>query len=133
MAGRLGAIHHATVARLPGNANARGETEADSTAALSLSALDKLDGAGQPGHAPGHSSGADAAGGLAQDSTRMHAHNGFAAEFTHASEHRARAGDLAAHICAVLLDHAVANDMLLLLSVKGTRLLKNSLAGGLVA
>ena len=43
MAGRSDAAYRATAARLPGNASVRIETAADGTAALSLSALDKLD------------------------------------------------------------------------------------------
>ena len=43
MAERLDAAYSATAARLPGNASVRIETAADGTAALSLSALDKLD------------------------------------------------------------------------------------------
>ncbi len=106
MAGRLDAAYRATAARLPGNASVRIETAADGTAALSLSALDKLD---EPASLVALRAAAAARMprvDLPETLLEMHARTGFASEFTHASEGGARAGDLATSICAVLLAEA---------------------------
>ena len=106
MAERLDAAYRATAARLPGNASVQIETAADGTAALSLSALDKLD---EPASLMALRAAAAARMprvDLPEILLEMHARTGFASEFTHASEGGARAGDLATSICAVLLAEA---------------------------
>ena len=106
IAERLDAAYRATAARLPGNASVRIETAADGTAALSLSALDKLD---EPASLVALRAAAAARMprvDLPEILLEMHACTGFAGGFTHASERGARAGDLATSICAVLLAEA---------------------------
>jgi len=96
----------ATAARLPGNARVRIETAADGTAALSLSALDKLD---EPASLVALRAAAAARMprvDLPEILLEMHARTGFAAGSTHASKRGARAGALATSICAVLLAEA---------------------------
>ncbi len=95
-----------SAALLPGNASVRFETAAYATAALSRTALDKLD---EPASlmalraaAAARMPGVD----LPETLLEMHARTGFASEFTHAGERGARAGDLATSICAVLLAEA---------------------------
>ena len=106
MSERLDAAYRATAARLPGNASVRIETAADGTAALSLSALDKLD---EPASLVALRAAATARiprVDLPEILLEMHARTGFPSEFTHASEGGARAGALAISICAVLLAEA---------------------------
>jgi TnpA family transposase len=106
MAARLDAAYRATAGRLPENASVRIETALEGTAALSLSALDKLD---EPASLVALRSAVAARlprVDLPELLLEMHARTGFAAEFTHASERGARAGDLPTSICAVLLAEA---------------------------
>jgi len=105
MAARLDAAYRDTAARLPENASVRIETAADGTAALSLSALDKLD---EPASLVALRAAVAARMPRVDlpELLEMHARTGFAAEFTHASERAARAGDLPTSICAVLLAEA---------------------------
>jgi len=106
MAERLDAAYRATAARLPENASVRIETAADGTAALSLSALDKLDEPASLVALRAVVAARMPRVDLPELLLEMHARTGFAAEFTHASERGARAGDLATSICAVLLAEA---------------------------
>ncbi|MDP9095536.1 MAG: Tn3 family transposase, partial [Pseudomonadota bacterium] len=106
MAVRLDSAYRDTAARLPENASVRIETAADGTAALSLSALDKLE---EPPSLVALRAAVAARMprvDLPELLLEMHARTGFAAEFTHASERGARAGDLPTSICAVLLAEA---------------------------
>ena len=106
MAARLDSAYRDAATRLPENASVRIETAVDGTPSLSLSALDKLE---EPPSLVALR--ADVAArmprvDLPELLLEMHARTGFAAEFTHASERGARAGDLPTSICAVLLAEA---------------------------
>ena len=106
MTARLDAAYRATAARLPENANIRIDTALDGTQSLSLSALDKLE---EPESLVALRAAVQARMprvDLPELLLEMHARTGFAAEFTHASERDARAGDLSVSICAVLLAEA---------------------------
>lgn len=106
MATRLDAVYRATAARLPENAAVRVETAADGTAALSLSALDKLE---EPASLVALRAAVQARMprlDLPELLLEVHARTGFADGFTHASERGARAGDLSTSLCAVLLAEA---------------------------
>ena len=106
MAARLDSAYRDTAARLPENASLRIDTAADGTAALSLSALDKLE---EPPSLVALRAAVAARMprvDLPELLLEMHARTGFAVEFTHAGERGARAGDLPTNICAVLLAEA---------------------------
>ena len=125
MAGRPDAAYRATAARLPGNASVRIETAADGTAALSLSALDRLD---EPASLMALRAAAAARMprvDLPEILLEMHARTGSAAGVTHASKRGARAGDLASSFCAVLLAEACNTELKPLISLEA--LLRNRL------
>ena len=106
MAARLDSAYRDTAARLPENASVRIETAADGTATLSLSALDKLEELPSLVALRAAVAARMPRVDLPELLLEMHARTGFAAEFTHASERGARAGDLPTSICAVLLAEA---------------------------
>ena len=106
MASRLDAAYHATAGRLPENASVRIDIALDGSPSLSLSALDKLE---EPASLVALRVAVQARMprvDLPELLLEMHARTGFAAEFTHASERNATAGDLSVSICAVLLAEA---------------------------
>ena len=106
MTERLDAAYREVAARVPRNASVQIEATPDGTTALSLAVLDKLD---EP---PSLRALRAAVGArmprvdLPELLLEMHARTGFAAEFNHASEREARAGDLPTSLCAVLLAEA---------------------------
>jgi TnpA family transposase len=105
MAERLDAAYRATAAHLPVNASVR-ILRSDTGDDLSLSGLDRLE---EPASLVALRAAVTARlprVDLPELLLEIHARTDFAAEFTHANEADARAGDLATSVCAVLLAEA---------------------------
>jgi hypothetical protein len=91
MAGRLDAAYRATAARFPENASVHIETAADGMAALSLSAIEKLDEPASLMSLREAVSARMSRVDLPELLLEMNARTGFAAGFAHASERGPRA------------------------------------------